>query len=111
MNKFVALEVARQLIRSLRAIVEQIARRDPSLAGQLRNASSSVLLNIAEGNRRGGRDRLHHFRVAAGSAAESDGVLDVASAWGYIAEREIQEPRALIDRQLALLWGLTHKRA
>jgi len=105
MQKFVALEIARQLIHSLRPIVEQIARRDSSLAEQLRESGSSILLNIAEGNRRSGRDRLHHFRIAAGSAAESDGALDVGAAWGYVVESELLEARSLIDRQLGLLWG------
>jgi four helix bundle protein len=111
MNKFVALENAGQLIELLSDLVPSIARRDGALGDQLRRAGSSVLLNIAEGNRRVGKDRQHFFRVAAGSAAEVQAVLKVAVSWRYIERTEIVEVGACLDRQLALLWGLTRRRA
>jgi hypothetical protein len=37
-----------------------------------------VALNLDEGRRRAGQDRLHHFRVALGSAAELDTALRLA---------------------------------
>jgi four helix bundle protein len=107
----IAQEIASQLIRSLRAHVDQLAARDGALADQLRRAGSSVLLNIVEGHRRVGKDRAHHYRIAAGSAAEVAATLEIAAAWGYIADGELAEARALIDRELALLWGLTRRRA
>jgi len=105
----VAYEVAGSLIRSLRSPVELVARHDSSLADQLRRAASSILLNVAEGHRRIGRDRLHLFRVAAGSAAEVRAALDIASAWGYVGDETLALPRELVDRELALLWGLTRR--
>jgi len=68
-----------------------------------------VLLNIAEGARRAGKDRAHHYRIAAGSAAEVGAALDVAAAWGYLDEARLDEVRRLVDRELGLLWGLTHR--
>ena len=59
--KFVALELALELIMSLRALQAQIRRRDGNLANQLVKAASSVAANVAEGNRRTGKDRLHLF--------------------------------------------------
>jgi four helix bundle protein len=109
MNKFVAQQVATQLVRSLRPVVEQILGM--TLACRMKEAGSSILLNIAEGNRRNGRDRLHLFHISAGRTGEVDAILDVAIAWGYVAEREVIDQRALLDRQLGLLRGLTHKRA
>ncbi len=105
----VAQEVASSLIRSLRGSVETLARHDASLADQLRRASSSVLLNLAEGQRRVGRDRLHLYRVAAGSAAEVHAALEIATAWGYLADEHVALSRELLDRELALLWGLTRR--
>ena len=107
----IAQQVATQLIRSLSSLLEQIRVRDAALADQGRRAASSALLNIAEGNRRIGKDRPHLFRVAAGSAAEVDAVLVTAAAWGYVDEVATEEVRRRIDRLLGLLWGLTHRRA
>ena len=67
-------------------------------------------LNISEGARRVGADRLHHYRVAAGSADEARTALRVASAWRYVAADECAAADALLDRELAMLWRLTHPR-
>jgi len=67
---FQVLEFSLELISSLREPLKVIRCRDPQLYRQIRAAGSSVAMNIAEGNWRSGGDRLHHFRVAAGSAAE-----------------------------------------
>lgn len=108
---FIAYEVATQLVHALGPVLSSIARHDKDLVSQLRRAGSSVLFNIAEGNRRTKGDRLHHFRVAAGSAAEVRAALTVAVAWSYVPAAAVAEPLALLDRQLRLLWGLTHKAA
>ena len=67
---FIAKQVASQVIRTLPVLIAAIVKHDGDLADQLRRAGSSILLNVVEGNRRVGRDRLHFFRIAAGSAAE-----------------------------------------
>jgi hypothetical protein len=51
---------------------------------------------------------LHFFRIAAGSAEETRVHLRVALAWGWVRAEDIDAPLALIDRELRLLWGLTH---
>jgi four helix bundle protein len=105
---FVAFEMALQIIGSLRGVVEVIRRRDARLAQQIEHAASSVAANLAEGNRRQGKDRLHFFRIAAGSADETRAHLRVALAWGWVKSDAIGAPLALIDRELAMLWRLTH---
>ena len=67
-SPFIAYDVSLSIVSSLRELRVAIARRDSSLADQLSRAASSIPLNLAEGNRRVGKDRLHSFRVAAGSA-------------------------------------------
>ena len=79
-TKFDAYEVSVELISALRGVVAVIARHDPDLARQLRRAATSVPLNLAEGNQRAGRDRLHLFRVADGSAREVLASLDAAAS-------------------------------
>ena len=105
---FAALENALEVIRSLRPVVPLIRRHNRRLADQIVDASSSVVGNVAEGNRRVGRDRLHFFNIAAGSADETRWHLRTALAWGWLHDRDLQRPLALLDRELALLWGLTH---
>ena len=106
--KFVALEVALEIIRGLRGLVAGIRRQDAKLAEQLVAAASSVAANVAEGSRRTGRDRGHLFRIAAGSADETRTHLRVAEAWGYLEASEIEAVLKLIDRELGIIWGLTH---
>jgi four helix bundle protein len=107
-TKFDAYEVSVELISALRGVVAVIARHDPDLARQLRRAATSVPLNLAEGNQRAGRDRLHLFRVADGSAREVLASLDAAAAWGYLDAGTISPVFALADRVAAMLWRLTH---
>ncbi len=105
---FQAAVVALEIIRSVKDVLVEIRKEDASLADQARRAASSVALNVEEGNRREGRDRRALWRVAAGSAAELRSALQQALAWGYVEETAVLAPLDLIDRELALLWRLTH---
>jgi four helix bundle protein len=100
---------ALELVSALRPVLGQLKKGDRALADQLRRAAASVALNIAEGDRRSGQDRLQFFRIAAGSAAEVWAALEVARAWGTIGAAPTAE--AELDRVLAMLWRLTHSRA
>ena len=106
MNKFVAYTNALELLRTLRPIVTALKAHDADAADQLTRAGTSVLNNIAEGLRREGKDRLRFYRFAHGSANEIRAVLDGADAWGWPIEAT--QARAVLDRELGLLWGLTH---
>ena len=105
---FLALELALSLIGSLRPVVDKIRRRSPKLARQLEDSASSVVANLGEGNRRRGKDRAQFFLISAGSADETRCHLRVALAWGWVNESEIETSMRLVDRQLAMLWKLTH---
>ena len=107
---FHVYEVAKELARAARPLIERIERRDRPLADQARRAAQSAMLNIREGNRRAGRDRLHSFRIAAGSADELVGALDVAEVMGYLAAADLALPLALADRVLAMLYRLANPR-
>ena len=107
-RRFEAYEVALELAAALAPALTSLARRDSSLASQLRRAAASVPLCLAEGARRTGKDRLHLYRVAAGSAAEVRAALAVARAWSFATAAQLAAPEALLDRVLAMLWRLTH---
>ena len=106
-SRFEALEVSLELVRSLRRPVESIRRRHPELFRQLRDAATSVTLNLAEGRRRRGNDRTHLWRVAAGSADDVYAALRLALAWGHLSESSVQQSLALVDRLQAMIWPLT----
>ena len=106
---FQAHVMAMKTIPLLKDLVKAIHLHDPSLADQLRRAASSMVLNIGEGSRRQGRDRMNRYRIAAGSAAETRDALQVARGWGYV--QSIDAPLEMLDRVLAILWTVCRKGA
>jgi len=106
---FDAFDVALDLVRSLKESIAKIAVHDPALAGQLERARSSVPLNLREGRRRGGKDRLHHWRIAAGSTDEIVGGLLTAEALDYVTRDDIAAALGFADRELAMCWRMTEK--
>jgi four helix bundle protein len=84
----VAYDVALDLIRALRPVVAQLRRHSLEAADHVERAASSIVLNIAEGDRRRGRDPRRFFDMAHGSAGEIRGALDLADAWGWQIESE-----------------------
>ena len=108
MNKLVAYQVAVELITELRPIVERLAKRDSNLADQMRRAATSVVANLAEGQRREKGNKQRAYEIAHGEAREVLGCLDCAHAWGWIEGDDAA--RAKLDRLLGLCWGLTHSK-
>ena len=106
--QFDALEVAIQTIESLKPVLARVKQQDRSLEDQMRRAAASVGDNVSEGRLRVGRDRIHLWRIAAGSAAELHTSLRMAVAFGYVTNDEVQPSLALLDREKAMLWRLTH---
>jgi four helix bundle protein len=104
---FDALEVSLLLVTALRVPLAQLRSHDRDLADQARRATTSVALNISEGRQRSGKDRLHLFRVAAGSLSEVRTALRIAHAWGYLELSATHPSLVLLDRLAAMLWRLT----
>src|SRR4051812_34889383 len=103
----VAYDVALDLVRALRPVVAELRKYSPEAADQVERAANSIVLNLAEGDRRRGRDPRRFWDMAHGSAGEIRGALDLADAWGW--EVDSAQARALLDRELGLLWGLTRR--
>ena len=98
-------------ISSFKPALLAIRRHDRNLASQLRNALTSVALNIGEAEYSDPgtmRTRLHS---AAGSANEVRSSIAVAIAWGYVKNHEVAEGLDFINRTLAMLFRLIHGRS
>jgi len=106
--RFEALELALVIITLLRKLLPAIRRHDAKLHKQLQEAGSSIPMNLAEGNRRRGRDRNFLWSVASGSADEVFTGLRTAVAWGYLPEGSCDEALEHIDHLQAMLWKLMH---
>ncbi len=105
---FDAYDVAIEIACAMRPLVEKIRRHDKELADQAQSATQSIGNNIAEGRRRTKGDRIHLFRIALGSTGETQSTVDQAEAWGYLQAQETTDVLALLDREQAMLWKLTH---
>lgn len=76
--------VVLELIRQLRITSVVLERKDRDLARQLRRASSSVALNLAEGMYSRGKNRAARYHTALRSARDTWACLKVAEAAGCI---------------------------
>jgi four helix bundle protein len=95
------------ILRALRSLLTILRVRDRDLENQVSRAAKSIALNVAEGNRRVGKDRPHLFRIAAGSTDEVRAGLRVGHALGYFTPAQIAEAMDLLDREAAMLYRLT----
>ncbi|HXK16977.1 MAG TPA: four helix bundle protein [Polyangiaceae bacterium] len=80
----VVLEVLKQLQPALR----RIELKDRHLARQLRRASASIALNLAEGMYSRGLNRNARYHTALGSARETLSCLEVATVCDYVQRDE-----------------------
>ena len=81
-----------------------------SLRDQLERASSSIVLNIAEGCGRYARpEKAHFYRIARGSAMECAGALDVALGRGLVTAAAHRQGRGMLMRVVQMLTRLAQR--
>jgi four helix bundle protein len=81
-----------------------------NLVQQIRRASLSVLLNIAEGSsKRSASDRARFYEIARASLVEVDAALDICEALGFINKASFSELGAAMNSCFALLSNLIVK--
>lgn len=97
--------------RQLNAEIYRMTRlgefaRDFALRDQIRRASISIMLNIAEGFERGGNGEFRqHLAIAKGSVGEVRSALYAALDAAFINEDQFQLMRKLADDVGRLLGG------
>jgi len=100
-------EYAFEVIALLNPLLAHVRKRDRPLADQLSRASSSIALNIAEGNGKfSPRDRCRFFDTAHGSALECAAGLDVLVAKRKLTRDQIQPGKERLQRMVRMLIGL-----
>ena len=81
-----------------------LANRRLSVVGQLDRASTSIPLNIAEGNGKRSRvDRCRYLDASRGSALECAACLDVAVARRVLPPDQVEEGKDLLVRIVSML--------
>jgi len=93
----IAISLAMRVPAPLKPIADQIIR-----------SASSVPANLAEGAGRTGRDRLHHYRIAYGSAKEVDTHLQLLVGAGVVNTDKTDTALQLFDDVRAMTWRLLH---
>jgi len=101
-------EMAVSIIQALAPLMPLIQRHDRGLAVQLRNAASSMVLNIAESEYSDAGNRRARLFTAAGSANESRSAVRDAIAWRYVSRERAEAVLSQLDQVIAILWRLTH---
>ena len=77
------------------------------MISQIRRASLSVHLNIAEGaSRKSEAERKRYYEIARGSIIEIDAALDLAFDLGYIQEQTINNLGEYMVKTFKILTGL-----
>jgi four helix bundle protein len=78
-----------------------------SARDQLDRASTSIVLNLAEGNgKRSHPERCRYFDIARGSGVECAACLDVLVSRGKLAEPVAREGKALLIEIVSMTAGL-----
>ena len=109
-NGFEVLDVALRAAGTAIGLVGHLPTRYRSLADQVIRSASSVPANLAEGHGRIGKSRLHHYRIAYGSAKEVDVHLRLLISTGAIERTRTDEAIELFDRVRAMTWRLLNPR-
>jgi four helix bundle protein len=105
-EKLEVYQSALAFIAWLEPILSQLPKT-LAVAEQLDRASTSIALNIAEGNGKfTGADRCRFFDIARGSALECAAGLDILVAKGRCAAQDVQPGKDRLCSIVSMLVGL-----
>ena len=112
MQSYKELKVYKEAYMQVKRVYE-IAKKLPSeeryeLSSQIRRASVSIPLNIAEGYGKveTGKELIRYLSIARGSSAEMEVLLDLIYDFGYVNESEYAEMKERQERVGKMLTGL-----
>jgi four helix bundle protein len=104
-------ELALEMVGSVYRLGAEVQKRDPDLARQMRRASASVVLNVAEGMYSQGGRKVSRYFDAMGSARETVACLHICVATRMLVQIKVDADLERLDRIIAGLYRLCHKRS
>jgi four helix bundle protein len=91
-------------------IIERMPKGNADLSDQLKRATISILLKIAEGSAKTStRDRASYYAIARGSAMECSAVLDVLQLLCLVTADSTRTGKDLAERIVAMLTRMTRR--
>jgi len=105
-EKLKAYQSAIQFVAWVTPLIDKL-EKSKSVRDQLDRASTSVPLNIAEGNAKFSmKDRCRYLDIASGSAVECAAALDVLVAQQRLKHDEIRDGKLILKQIVSLVIGL-----
>lgn len=102
-----AYHAAVQFVQLAATVISHLPRGQSHLADQLRRASTSIPLNIAEGaGEFSARDKARFYRIGRRSALECAAVLDLLRVLELADAEHVREGREVLQRVVAMLTRL-----
>ena len=103
-EKLDVYQLAIEFVITSNSIIKNFPKGNSYLADQLRRASSSIALNIAEG---GGEfcknEKIRFYRMAKRSATECAAILDISKRLSFLEEANQTQAREYLIRIVSML--------
>ncbi|MEX2015513.1 MAG: four helix bundle protein [Candidatus Hydrogenedentales bacterium] len=107
-EKLHVYQASLDLVGEVWSLTKNLDTKHKNARDQLIRASQSIPLNIAEGNgKRTRADRNRFLGIAAGSAMECAAALDILVCCEGCTTSDVQEPKNLLSRIIAMLTKMT----
>ena len=110
-TKLIAHEKALKAAGEAITLVTRVPAPLKSIADQVIRSASSVPANLAEGQGRAGRDRLHFWRIAYASAKEVDSHMRLLAQAGAICRTKTEKTLSTFDEVRAMTWRLVNRKS
>lgn len=108
-EKLDVYKISLEFVALAREVLDRFPSGRHSLADQLNRASTSVVLNIAEGaGEFSSAEKARFYRMAKRSATECAAALDVCRIWKVAEEKMLETGRELLLRIVAMLIRMIH---
>ncbi len=105
-EKLKAYQQAIQFVAWVTPLIEKLEKAR-AVRDQLDRASTSIALNIAEGNAKFSmKDRCRYLDIADGSAVECAAALDILIAQKRLTAEDVREGKMILQQIVSLIIGL-----
>ena len=103
-EKFKAYQLSLEFIKISFSLINKIPKGNSAIKDQLKRASLSIPLNIAEGTgKRTKKEKDYFYSVARGSAMECGAICDVVKIIDVSLGREVDTAKVLIHSIVSIL--------